>query len=132
MLIWAATSLVWKWALHSRLGARLDVVEMTGGLMYSADIDLFKSGQKMNTKRFNNIMLKTKAVSARALPEGIEVTFSFVKEGGTCPAPQVYDLVLQAADHTPTWSSSHRRPESRDKDALVFWASRMRLLTKVR
>ena len=56
----------------------------------------------MNTKRFNNIMRKTKTVSARALPEGIEVTFALVKEGGTCPAPQVYDLVLQAVGHTPT------------------------------
>lgn len=56
----------------------------------------------MNTKRFNNIMLKTKTVSARAFPEGIEVTLASVKEGGTCPAPQVYDLVLQALGHTPT------------------------------
>lgn len=56
----------------------------------------------MNTKRFNNIMLKTKTVSVRALPECIEVTFALVKEGGACPAPQVYDLVLQALGHTPT------------------------------
>ena len=85
----------------------------------------------MNTKRFNNIMLKTKTVSAHALPEGIEVTFSLVKDGGTCPAPQVYDLVLQAVGHTPAWSSWHRRLQFCNKDALVCWASRKRLLTKV-
>lgn len=33
MLILAAASSVWKWALYSTWGARLDVVEMTGGLV---------------------------------------------------------------------------------------------------
>ena len=55
----------------------------------------------MNAKRFDNIMLKTKTVSARALPEGIEVTFESAEPGGTAPAPQVYDLVLQAVGRTP-------------------------------
>jgi dihydrolipoamide dehydrogenase len=61
--------------VYSTLGARLDVVEMMDGLMQGADRDLVKIWQKMNAKRFDNIMLKTKTVSARALPEGIEVTF---------------------------------------------------------
>jgi hypothetical protein len=63
------------------LGARLDVVEMLDGLMQGADRDLVKIWQKMNAKRFDNIMLKTKTVSARALPEGIEVTFAAAQEG---------------------------------------------------
>jgi dihydrolipoamide dehydrogenase len=83
------------------LGARLDVVETLDGLMQGADRDLVKIWQKMNAKRFDNIMLKTKTVSARALPEGIEVTFAAAEEGGTAPAPQVYDLVLQAVGRTP-------------------------------
>ncbi len=87
--------------VYSTLGARLDVVEMLDGLMQGADRDLVKIWQKMNAKRFDNIMLKTKTVSARALPEGIEVTFASAEEGGTAPAPQVYDLVLQAVGRTP-------------------------------
>jgi len=87
--------------VYSTLGARLDVVEMMDGLMQGADRDLVKVWQKMNAKRFDNIMLKTKTVSARALPEGIEVTFAPAEEGGTAPAPQVYDLVLQAVGRTP-------------------------------
>ncbi len=87
--------------VYSTLGARLDVVEMLDGLMQGADRDLVKIWQKMNAKRFDNIMLKTKTVSARALPEGIEVTFAAAEEGGTCPAPQVYDLVLQAVGRAP-------------------------------
>ncbi|MDE1950061.1 MAG: dihydrolipoyl dehydrogenase, partial [Burkholderiales bacterium] len=87
--------------VYSTLGARLDVVEMLDGLMQGADRDLVKVWQKMNAPRFDNIMLKTKTVSARALPEGIEVTFAPAEEGGTAPAPQVYDLVLQAVGRTP-------------------------------
>ncbi len=44
---------------------------------------------------------KTKTVSARALPEGIEVTFAAAEEGVTVPAPKVYDMVLQTVGRTP-------------------------------
>ncbi|WP_176042780.1 dihydrolipoyl dehydrogenase [Burkholderia stabilis] len=87
--------------VYSTLGARLDVVEMMDGLMQGADRDLVKIWQKMNAKRFDNIMLKTKTVGAEATPEGIKVTFAPAEEGGTAPAPQVYDLVLQAVGRTP-------------------------------
>ncbi len=87
--------------VYSTLGARLDVVEMLDGLMQGADRDLVKVWQKMNAPRFDNIMLKTKTVGARATPEGIEVTFAAAEEGGTAPAPQTYDLVLQAVGRTP-------------------------------
>ena len=67
--------------VYSTLGARLDVVEMLDGLMQGFDRDLVKIWQKMNAPRFDNIMLKTKTVGARALPEGIEVTFASAEEG---------------------------------------------------
>ena len=87
--------------VYSTLGARLDVVEMMDGLMQGADRDLVKVWQKMNAHRFDNIMLKTKTVGAKATAKGIEVTFAAAEEGGTAPAPQVYDLVLQAVGRTP-------------------------------
>jgi len=83
--------------VYSTLGARLDVVEMLDGLMQGADRDLVKVWQKMNAPRFDNIMLKTKTVGAKATAKGIEVTF----EGEGAPAPQTYDLVLQAVGRTP-------------------------------
>ncbi|WP_411883048.1 dihydrolipoyl dehydrogenase [Polaromonas sp. YR568] len=83
--------------VYSSLGARLDVVEMMDGLMQGADRDLVKVWQKMNAPRFDNIMLKTKTVGAKATPAGIEVSF----EGEGAPAPQTYDLVLQAVGRTP-------------------------------
>ena len=83
--------------VYSTLGARLDVVEMLDGLMQGADRDLVKVWQKMNAHRFDNIMLKTKTVGAKATPAGIEVTF----EGEGAPPPQTYDLVLQAVGRSP-------------------------------
>ena len=87
--------------VYSTLGARLDVVEMLDGLMQGADRDLVKIWQKMNVPRFDAIMLKTKTVGAKATAAGIEVTFESAEPGGKAPAPQIYDLVLQAVGRTP-------------------------------
>ena len=86
--------------VYSTLGARLDVVEMLDGLMQGADRDLVKVWQKMNAPRFDNIMLKTKTVAAKATAKGIEVSFESA-DGGGAPAPQTYDLVLQAVGRSP-------------------------------
>lgn len=87
--------------VYSTLGARLDVVEMMDGLMQGADRDLVKVWQKMNARRFDNIMVNTKTVAAEATPEGIKVSFEPAKDGVTVPEPQTYDLVLQAVGRTP-------------------------------
>jgi dihydrolipoamide dehydrogenase len=84
--------------VYSTLGARMDVVEMLDGLMPGADRDLVRVWQKMNTPRFDNIMLKTKTTGAEATKDGILVRF----EGEGAPKePQVYDLVLQAVGRSP-------------------------------
>jgi dihydrolipoamide dehydrogenase len=84
--------------VYSTLGARLDVVEMLDGLMQGADRDLVRVWQKMNTPRFDNIMLKTKTVGAEAKKNGILVKF----EGDQAPRePQLYDLVLQSVGRSP-------------------------------
>ena len=83
--------------VYSTLGTRLDVVEMLDGLMQSADRDLVKVWQKLNAPRFDHIMLGTKTVAAKATDAGIEVSF----EGENAPAPQTYDLVLQAVGRSP-------------------------------
>ena len=84
--------------VYSTLGTRLDVVEMLDGLMPGADRDLVKVWQKMNEKRFDNIMLKTKTVGVEAKPDGIYVTF----EGEKAPKePQRYDMVLMSVGRAP-------------------------------
>lgn len=84
--------------VYSTLGTRLDVVEMLDGLMPGADRDLVKVWQKMNEKRFDNIMLKTKTVGVEAKKDGIYVTF----EGENAPsAPVRYDMVLMSVGRAP-------------------------------
>lgn len=84
--------------VYSALGSRLDVVEMQDALMQGADRDLVKVWQKMNTPRFDNIMLNTKTVGAEVKEDGIWVKF----EGESAPKePQRYDLVLQAVGRSP-------------------------------
>jgi len=83
--------------VYSTLGARLDVVEMLDGLMLGADRDLVRVWQKLNAPRFDNILLKTKTVSAEARPDGILVRF----EGEGALKEQLYDLVLQAVGRVP-------------------------------
>ena len=84
--------------VYSTLGTRIDVVELLDGLMQGADRDLVKVWEKVNAKRFDHVMLKTKTVGAKATEAGIEVSF----EGEKAPkGPQVYDLVLVAVGRSP-------------------------------
>jgi dihydrolipoamide dehydrogenase len=89
-------------SVYSTLGARLDVVEMLDGLMQGADRDLVKIWQKMNEKRFDKIMLKTKTVGAEAKKDGIYVKFEGTDGQMSAPAePQRYDMVLVAVGRSP-------------------------------
>jgi len=84
--------------VYSAIGTRVDVVEMLDGLMAGADRDLVRVWDKMNAKRFDRVMLKTKTVKVEALKEGIKITF----EGEQAPpAPQIYDMVLVSAGRAP-------------------------------
>ncbi len=84
--------------VYSTLGTRIDVVEMLDGLMQGADRDLVKVWEKVNARRFDNVMLKTRTTGAKATAAGIEVMF----EGEKAPKePQLYDLVLVAVGRTP-------------------------------
>jgi dihydrolipoamide dehydrogenase len=84
--------------VYSSLGARIDVVEMLDIMMAGADRDLVKVWEKVNAKRFDKVMLKTKTISAKATAQGIEVGF----EGENAPSgPQTYDLVLVAVGRSP-------------------------------
>ncbi len=87
--------------VYSALGSRLDVVEMLDGLMPSADRDMVQIWHKTNAHRFDHILTQTRTVAARATQDGIEVTFAPMRDGDTVPAPQTYDMVLQAVGRTP-------------------------------
>jgi dihydrolipoamide dehydrogenase len=87
-----------KATVYSALGARIDVVEALDGLMQGPDRDLVAVWQKHNARRFDRIMLRTRAVAAEAKPEGIWVQF----EGENAPErSERYDLVLEAVGRRP-------------------------------
>lgn len=84
--------------VYSTLGAWLDVVELLDGLMLGADRDLVNVWQKVNARRFDRVMLKTKVVAVEAKQDGIHVRF----EGADAPAePQRYGMVLVAVGRKP-------------------------------
>ena len=80
--------------VYSTLGARLDVVEMMDGLMLGADRDLVAVWQKLNARRFDRVMLKSKTTKAAASKDGIRVEI----EGQEA---KTYDLVLVSVGRTP-------------------------------
>ncbi len=84
--------------VYSSLGSRIDVVEMTDGLMPGTDRDLVKVWQKMNTARFDRVMLNTKTTAVEVRADGLAARF----KGGQAPAePQRYDLILQSVGRSP-------------------------------
>jgi dihydrolipoamide dehydrogenase len=84
--------------VYSTLGSRIDVVEMTDGLMPGTDRDLVKVWQKRNEKRFDHVLLRTRAAAVEALPECLRVRF----EGEQAPAaPQDYDIILVSVGRRP-------------------------------
>jgi dihydrolipoamide dehydrogenase len=80
--------------VYSTLGTRLDVVEMMDGLMLGADRDLVAVWQKMNARRFDNIMLKTKTTKVEASSKGLQVSF----EGAEA---KTYDAILVSVGRVP-------------------------------
>ena len=114
--------------VYSTLGARLDVVEMMDGLMPGADRDLVKVWQKVNQRRFDRVMLKTKTVSAEAKPDGIWVRF----EGEGAPAgPERYDAVLVAVGRTPNGKNIGAAAAGVNVDARGFIAVNSQMQTNV-
>jgi len=84
--------------VYAALGSRVDVVEMTGGLMPGTDRDLVKVWQKHNEKRFGQVMLNTRLSSVEARPEALLARF----EGDKAPGEALpYDALLVSIGRTP-------------------------------
>jgi dihydrolipoamide dehydrogenase len=84
--------------VYSALGSRIDVVEAMDGLMPGTDRDLVSAWMKSNAKRFDQVMLNTRAVAAAAKSDGIHVRLV----GASAPETEiVYDMVLVAVGRAP-------------------------------
>jgi dihydrolipoamide dehydrogenase len=84
--------------VYSTLGARLEVLELLEGLMPGVDRDLVGAWQRFNARRFDRVMLKTKAAKAEAAKDGIRVWFEGEQARGEAG---LYDLVLVSVGRTP-------------------------------
>ncbi len=84
--------------VYAALGSRIDVVEMTDGLMPGTDRDLVKVWRKHNDKRFARILLNTRLGALQADPDALVARF----EGAQAPEqPQPYDAVLVSVGRSP-------------------------------
>ena len=81
-------------SVYATLGARLDVVELTDGLMPGADRDLVELWRKSNAKRFERVLLGTRVTGMDARPEGLQVSFDRAE-------PALYDRVLVCVGRVP-------------------------------
>jgi dihydrolipoamide dehydrogenase len=84
--------------VYAALGSRIDVVEMTGGLMPGTDRDLVRVWQKFNQERFSRVMLNTRLSAVEARPDALVARF----EGAQAPAePRSYDAMLVSVGRAP-------------------------------
>lgn len=84
--------------VYEALGCKISVVEFMDQLMPGVDPDIIRPYQKRVEKRYESIMLKTKATKVEAKKDGIYVTF----EGDNAPKkPQKYDSLLVSVGRKP-------------------------------
>jgi dihydrolipoamide dehydrogenase len=83
--------------VYDALGSKVSVVELTPQLMPGCDPDLVRPLEKRIRARYEQILLGTKVSKVEALDEGLRVTF----EGGTAPAPKIFERVLVAVGRVP-------------------------------
>lgn len=80
------------------LGSKVDLVEMTSGLMPGADRDLVEVFEKVNREMYDRILLETLVDSVEPKKKGLEVTFT---GDGAPDDPATYDAILLATGRTP-------------------------------
>lgn len=83
--------------VYDALGAKITVVEMLDSLIPGTDQDVVRPLARRIEKRYEKILLKTKVARIEPQKDGLKVTF----EGGSAPAPEVFDYVLMAVGRRP-------------------------------
>ena len=84
--------------VYGALGSKIDVVEMTAGLMPGTDRDLVRVWQKYNSERFARVMLGTRLISAEARGEALVARFEGEKAPPEAPT---YDAILVSVGRAP-------------------------------
>ncbi|MCH7881968.1 MAG: dihydrolipoyl dehydrogenase [Proteobacteria bacterium] len=83
--------------VYDALGSEITVVEFLDSLIPGCDKDLVRPLNKIISKRYKAIYLKTKVTEIKPQKNGLKVSF----EGDKAPEPQVFDKVLVAVGRRP-------------------------------
>jgi dihydrolipoamide dehydrogenase len=83
--------------VYHALGSEITVVEFMDGLIPGCDKDLVRALNKIISKRYKAILLKTKVSAIKAQKNGLKVSF----EGAKAPEPTLFDKVLVAVGRRP-------------------------------
>jgi len=83
--------------VYHALGSEITVVEFLDSLIPGCDKDLVRGLNKVISKRYKAIHLKTKVAAIKAQKNGLQVTF----EGDKAPSPALFDKVLVAVGRRP-------------------------------
>ena len=83
--------------VYHALGSEITVVEFLDSLIPGCDKDLVRGLNKVISKRYKAIHLKTRVTAIKAQKNGLKVTF----EGDKAPSPTLFDKVLVAVGRRP-------------------------------
>ncbi|MCP4331761.1 MAG: dihydrolipoyl dehydrogenase [Gammaproteobacteria bacterium] len=83
--------------VYHALGSEITVVEFMDSLIPGCDKDLVRALNKIISKRYKAILLKTKVSAIKAQKNGLKVSF----EGAKAPEPTLFDKVLVAVGRRP-------------------------------
>ena len=83
--------------VYHALGSEITVVEFMDTLIPGCDKDLVRALNRVISKRYKSILLKTKVTEIKAQKNGLKVSF----EGAKAPEPTLYDKVLVAVGRRP-------------------------------
>jgi dihydrolipoamide dehydrogenase len=83
--------------VYHALGSEITVVEFMDSLIPGCDKDLVRGLNKIISKRYKSILLKTKVSEIKAQKNGLKVSF----EGAKAPEPTLFDKVLVAVGRRP-------------------------------
>ncbi len=85
--------------VYASLGSKVDVVEMSDGLMPGADRDLVRVWEKRNMARLGSVLRETRVTSMDAREDAVWVTWQ--DKNGVTGEARPYDAVLVAVGRSP-------------------------------
>ncbi|MGO4869478.1 MAG: dihydrolipoyl dehydrogenase [Roseiarcus sp.] len=113
--------------VYHALGSKITVVEMMDQLIPGADRDIVAPLAKRLEKRYEAILLETKATSVEAGPEGLRVAL----EGRTGATTDVFDAMLVSVGRRPNGGAIGAAAAGIEVDARGFIAVDKQMRTNV-